>query len=176
MGIAFSSCFKRAKAFGPGQIEDYVLEQRDIFGGLMVSDTVFVFLHEHILHPMQAVLNAPVIANQTGGLLGRLHRAAQDVVVGLLIRLGFLMALAFTVAPAPEYHKADNAFVVLVPVLWGGKELAVAVFQAAPVLLPALVLTKGLLSAGLCLEPGQEVDLVGFHLQAVVIARINDGF
>jgi hypothetical protein len=38
------------------------------------------------------------------------------------------------------------------------------------------VLAEGLLSAGLLLEAGQEVDLIGFHLQAVVIARINDGF
>ncbi len=176
MGIPLSGCFKGGEAFGPGQIEDYVLEQRDVFGGLMVSDAVFIFLHEHIFDPVQAVLNAPVLANQTGGLLGRLHLAAQNVVVGLLIRLSFLEALAFTIAPAPEYHKADNAFVVVLPVLPGGKQLAVTVFQSAPVFLTALVLAEGLLSAGLLLEAGQEVDLIGFHLQAVVIARINDGF
>ncbi len=142
----------------------------------MVSDAVFVFLHVDVFDPMQAVLNAPVVANQTGGLLGTTHRAAQDVVVGLLIGLSFLVALVFAIAPAPKHDKADNAFVVLLPVLRGGKELAMTVFQTAPVLLAALVLTQGLLSAGLLLEAGQEFDLVGFHLQAVVIARINDSF
>jgi len=140
----------------------------------MVSDAVFVFLHEHVFHPMQAVLNAPVIANQINGLLSTSHRAAQDVVVGLLIRLGFLVALVFAVAPAPEHDKADNAFVVLLPVLRSGKELAMAVFQAAPIFLAALVLAEGLLRAGLFLEAGQEVDLIGLHLQAVVMARFND--
>jgi hypothetical protein len=96
--------------------------------------------------------------------------------VGLLIRLGFLEAFAFAVTPAPEYYKTGNAFIVLVPILRGDKELAMTVFQPAPVLLATLVLTQGLLSAGLCLEAGQEFDLIGFHLQAVVIARINDGF
>ena len=176
MSISFSSCFKRGKAFGPGQIQANVLKERDVFGGLMVSDAVFVFLHEHIFDPMQAVLNAPVIANQTGDLLGRLHWAAQDVVVGLLIRLSFLEALAFAIAPAPQHYKADNAFVVLLPVLRSGKELAMAVFQAAPVLLAVVLLAEGLSRAGLCLEAGQEFDLISLHLQAVVITRINDSF
>jgi len=140
----------------------------------MVSDAVLIFLHEHIFHPMQAVLNAPVTANQMGGLLGRLHLAAQNVVVGLLIRLSFLEALAFAIAPAPEHYKTDNAFVVVLPVLRGSKELAVAVFQPAPVLLAALVLTAGLVRVGFLLEAGQEFDLIGFHLQTIVIARIND--
>ena len=107
MTIGLSSQFNGSKAFGLGQIEDYVLEQRDIFGGLMVSNAVLIFLHEHIFHPMQAVLNEPVVADKLGHLLGRGHRAAQDVVVGLLIRLGFLVALVFAVAPAPEHYKAD---------------------------------------------------------------------
>ncbi len=75
MGIAFNSCFKGSKACGPGQIEDYVLNERDVFGGLMVSNAVFVLFHEHVFDPVQTVLNEPVIANQTGGLPGRLHRA-----------------------------------------------------------------------------------------------------
>lgn len=140
----------------------------------MVSDAIVVFLDEHIFHPMQAVLNEPVITNQTGRLMCT-HQATQDVVVGLLIGLGFLVALVFTVAPAPEHHKADQPGKALLPVLWGGKQLTMAVFQAAPVLLWALVLTQGLLNTGLLLEQGREFDLIGFHLQAVVITRFNDG-
>jgi hypothetical protein len=49
-----------------------------------------------------------------------------------------------------------------------------AVFQAAPIFLAALVLAEGLLRAGLFLEAGQEFDLIGLHLQAVVMARFND--
>ncbi len=148
------SCFERSKAFGAGQIEDYVLKQRDVFGGLMVSNAVCIFIHQYVFHPMQAVLDEPVVANELGGLLGRGHRATQDVVVGLFIRLGLVMALVFAVAPAPEHDKADNAGVVLLPVLGSGKELAVTVLNAAPVLLLALVLVKRLLGVGLLLEQG----------------------
>ncbi len=48
--------------------------------------------------------------------------------MGLLIGLSFLEAFAFAVTPAPEYYKTGNAFVVLVPVLRGDKELAMTVF------------------------------------------------
>lgn len=115
-----------------------------------------------------------MVADELGHLPGRVDLAAQDVVVGLLVRLGFLVALVFAVAPAPEHHKADQPGKVLLPVLPGGKEFAVAVFQAAPVLLAGLVLTKWLLRTGLMLEQGQEFGLIVFDLQAVVIARFND--
>lgn len=100
---------------------------------------------------MQAVLNEPVTADQARSLMCT-HHPTQDVVVGLLIGLGFLVALVFAVAPAPQHYKASNGWKVLLPVLWGGKELAMAVFQAAPVLFGVVLVTEGLLAAGLLLE------------------------
>lgn len=176
MGIALSGIFEGRKAFGFDYIEHHVLEQRDVFSRLLLSDAVVVFVHEHIFDIVETVLNAPVIANQGGRLLSRLHAATQDVVVGLFIRAGFVSRLVLAIAPTPEHDKANNARIVLLPLLGSRIESGVAVLEATPVLLLALVLAQRLFTNSRLFKAAKEVTLISFYLQAVVITRFDKNF
>ncbi len=95
--------------------------------------------------------------------------------MGFLIVVGFSSRLVLTVPPTPEHDKADNARVVLLPLLGSPIELGVAVLEATPVLLLALVLAQGLFPLGRLLKAAKEGALVFLHLQAVVVARLDKG-
>jgi hypothetical protein len=96
--------------------------------------------------------------------------------VGLFIRAGSVSRLFLAIAPAPEHQKANNARVVLLPGLRSRIEPGVAVLDATPVLLLALVLAEGLFAEGPLLKAAKEIALVFLYLQAVVIARFDKDF
>src|ERR1700674_3810454 len=47
----------------PDQVEGHVLESCEIGGGVIGADTAFVVAEDHVHHPVQAILDGPVAAD-----------------------------------------------------------------------------------------------------------------
>lgn len=69
----------------------HVLDRGEVSGGIALTDTAFVVAKDHVHHPMQAVLDGPVAANDWPNLLGRMRQGGD---VEPCLPLGFVSGFA----------------------------------------------------------------------------------